>query len=239
MPSNLQTKIKEIQQSLKVNLKYTEAIIDHTPIGPVLPSGYKQVEYIQANGNAYINTNFKPNAHFRFESKYYYAARSTTWPTPFGCRSSNDGSNPGFYIHNMGSYLVIHWNEVEKTINANFDNKIIYLNNLDNIATIVAYTDNMSELGRQTWTMPTDYTNTYPLFLFTLNGQGSAGSSCYCSGYRLYYLKIYSANGNTLLRNYIPCKNASNVAGVWEDVSQTFLQSATSSYSFIAGPEID
>lgn len=138
----------------------------------------------------------------------------------------------------MGSNLVIHWNEVEKTINANFDNKIIYLNNLDNIATIVAYTDNMSELGRQTWTMPTDYTNTYPLFLFTLNNQGSAGSSCYCSGYRLYYLKIYSANGNTLLRNYIPCKNASNVAGVWEDVSQTFLQSATSSYSFIAGPEI-
>ena len=139
MPSNVQTKIKEIQQSLKVNLKYTEAIIEHTLIGPVLPSGYKQVEYIQASGNAYINTNYRPNAHFRFESKYYYAARSTTWPTPFGCRSSNDGSNPGFYIHNMGSYLVIHWNEVEKTINANFDNKIIYLNNLDNIVDDIIY----------------------------------------------------------------------------------------------------
>ena len=130
MPSNVQTKIKEIQQSLKINLKYTEAILEHTPIGPILPSGYKQVEYIQASGNAYINTNYKPNAHFRFESKYYYAARSTTWPTPFGCRSSNDGSNPGFYIHNMGSSLVIHWNEVEKELLSYTEYKVLILSSV-------------------------------------------------------------------------------------------------------------
>ena len=52
---------------------------------------------------------------------------------------------------------------------------------------------------------------------------------------RLYYMKIYDANGN-MLRNYIPCKNSSNVVGLYDTVTQTFLSSANQQSAFIAGP---
>ena len=54
---------------------------------------------------------------------------------------------------------------------------------------------------------------------------------------RLYSMKIYGT-GNTLLRNYIPCVNSSNVAGVYDTVTQTFLSSANQNSAFIAGPVV-
>lgn len=43
---------------------------------------------------------------------------------------------------------------------------------------------------------------------------------------RLYYLKIYNSNGE-LIHHYLPVTNASNVAGLYDIVSETFFSSAT------------
>ena len=52
---------------------------------------------------------------------------------------------------------------------------------------------------------------------------------------KLRSCKIYD-NG-TLVRDFIPCKNASGVVGLWDDVNSAFYQNAGSG-TFTAGPEI-
>ena len=76
-----------------------------------------------------------------------------------------------------------------------------------------------------------DSSSTYLLFSTPVNNSGNG----YRFHGRLYYMKIYGTTGN-LLRNYIPCINSSNVAGVYDTVTQTFLSSAGS--AFIAGPSV-
>ena len=52
---------------------------------------------------------------------------------------------------------------------------------------------------------------------------------------KLRSCKIYD-NG-TLVRDFIPCKNASGVIGLWDDVNSAFYQNAGSG-TFTAGPEV-
>ena len=52
--------------------------------------------------------------------------------------------------------------------------------------------------------------------------------------------KVYSCTikkGGTLVREFIPCKNASSVIGLWDDVNSVFYQNAGSGV-FTAGPEV-
>lgn len=76
-------------------------------------------------------------------------------------------------------------------------------------------------------------TGSYPFRLFrvgdnvygiTFNGSSS-----------IHYCKVYNANGE-LIRNYIPCKNSSNVLGMYELVTNRFLTNKGSG-TFTAGPE--
>ena len=52
--------------------------------------------------------------------------------------------------------------------------------------------------------------------------------------------KVYSCTikkGGALVRNFIPCKNASGVIGLWDDVNSVFYQNSGSGV-FTAGPEV-
>lgn len=52
--------------------------------------------------------------------------------------------------------------------------------------------------------------------------------------------KVYSCTikkGGALVRNFIPCKNAAGVIGLWDDVNSVFYQNAGSG-AFTAGPEV-
>lgn len=87
--------------------------------------------------------------------------------------------------------------------------------------------------------------------MFSLTAGSSVSSSTYLifatqaapndNGYRfhgkLYYMKLYDSNGD-LLRNYIPCINSNNVAGLYDTVTNTFLSSLNQSSEFQAGPSV-
>lgn len=52
--------------------------------------------------------------------------------------------------------------------------------------------------------------------------------------------KVYSCTikkGGALVRNFIPCKNAAGIIGLWDDVNSVFYQNAGSGV-FTAGPEV-
>ncbi len=73
-------------------------------------------------------------------------------------------------------------------------------------------------------TATSDYTNqgTANLFLFALNYGNSRAE--YFSQTRIYSCKITDVvNGNTVLRDFVPCRNAGGVAGLWDKVSGTFF----------------
>ena len=53
---------------------------------------------------------------------------------------------------------------------------------------------------------------------------------------RMYYAKFYDDNG-TLIHDYVPCKNGSNVAGLYDLVGEAFYSSATSD-ALIAGEAV-
>ncbi len=73
-------------------------------------------------------------------------------------------------------------------------------------------------------TETSDYTNlgTVNLFLFALNYGNSRAD--YFSQTRIYSCKITDVvNDNTVLRDFVPCRNAGGVAGLWDKVSGTFF----------------
>lgn len=76
-----------------------------------------------------------------------------------------------------------------------------------------------------------DLSGNYSLHVFGFNRR-NAGHQQQSHG-RLYSLKILS--GNTVLKNYIPCINASEQVGVYDTINSEFKQSAVSN-KFVAGP---
>ena len=70
------------------------------------------------------------------------------------------------------------------------------------------------------------------MYLLCLNSAGSKKG--YVAG-KLYSCRIY--NDGVLIRNFVPCKNASNVVGLWDDANSTFYPNAGTG-TFTAGPEI-
>lgn len=77
----------------------------------------------------------------------------------------------------------------------------------------------------------TTFTATNNLFLLALNNGNNAIDYTVA---KVYGCKIYD-NG-MLVRDFIPCKNASGAVGMWDDVNNTFYSNAGSG-TFTAGPE--
>lgn len=53
---------------------------------------------------------------------------------------------------------------------------------------------------------------------------------------RIYYLKLYE-NG-VLIHDYVPCKNKDGIIGLYDNVEDKFLTSATTDLELVAGPEV-
>ena len=73
----------------------------------------------------------------------------------------------------------------------------------------------------------------YPFRLFRVGN--SVYPVSFTGSSSIHYCKVYNANGE-LIRNYIPCKNSSNVYGMYELVTGSFFVNRGSG-TFTAGPE--
>lgn len=73
----------------------------------------------------------------------------------------------------------------------------------------------------------------YSLFLLACNDMGTAK---YYLKSILYSCKIY--DNDTLVRNFIPAKNSSNVVGLYDTINNKFYENAMTS-TFEAGPNVN
>ena len=182
-----------------------------------LPSGYTQLEYIQSLGTQYIDTGFKPNQNSRVVFDFFPVSVGQTHL--FGSRSSNSASDYFLVLCTGGYYRDDYASSKTVTNIAPTDRMVIDKNK------------NVVSFGSKTYTHPAaTFTGVYPIALFASN---TGGNISYMTNIRLYSCKIYD-NG-VLARDFIPCKNASGVIGLWDDVEKVFYQNAGTG-TFTAGP---
>lgn len=183
-----------------------------------LPSGYKKLEYIQSSGTQYIDTGFKPNQNTKIELDVLSAeGKSSNIPYIFGAQDSNN-----YFV----ATWVLGYGNGMVTTGINLYDGEFHVVKVENGA---LYKDG-SIIAQRT---VSSFSIGVPIFLFAVNS--SRQSTGFYGACKLRSCKIYD-NG-TLVRDFIPCKNASGVIGLWDDVNSAFYQNAGSG-TFTSGPEI-
>ena len=187
-----------------------------------LPSGYTQLEYIQSGGTQYIDTKFKPKSTSRVVMDFEFLKNGTA--SPFMSRDTSGGNINMFGVFNISGRLRSDFGTERSYFPTDLSplQKMTYERN-KNVCTIA--------LETVTNTAST-FTATYPMFLMASNDSGSAA---YFSTGKLYSCAIYD-NG-TLVRDFVPCKNASGAVGLYDTVNGQFYANAGTG-TFTAGPEI-
>lgn len=182
-----------------------------------LPDGYTEVQYIQSTGTQYVDTGFKPNQNSRLLIKL--STSETGSHTVFG--ADLGWTDDGFAL-GVG---FTHYGKETGTISG--------LNNgspheVDFNKNIISMDGNpVLTMGNSTFSVP------HNLALFANNRAGGIQEK---TTMVLYYCQIY--NGNIVIRDYIPCKNAAGAVGLYDLIGQKFYGNAGSG-SFTAGPEVE
>ena len=192
-----------------------------------LPTGYTELEHIRGTGTQYIDTNFIPNQDTRIKVKIMPKDISgMTNKTVFGSRVSATSKHFGL---TMGSGSQNLWWTGYGTdliaTNSSASRDTLYEIEKNKNVTIL----NGSILATsqsQTFTCPSN------LYLFCMNQSGPT----FYSNIELYLCEIW--DNDVLVRNFIPCKNPSNVIGMYDTVNDVFYSNAGSD-SFIAGAEVE
>lgn len=192
-----------------------------------LPSGYTRLEYIESTGTQYIDTGFKPTFATRVKMECTPLAQTAASAGIFGARSTSQPTSPyAFCAWTMSTGATVRsdyfgTNSVGST---SITNKRVNIDKNRN-----AYTDGYNTL---TNTAKTSGTSPYALYLFCCNDIGDAK---YYKAMRLYSCQIY--DDDVLIRDFIPCKNASGVIGLWDEIGQTFYKN-NGKGTFTAGAEV-
>lgn len=179
-----------------------------------LPSGYKRLQYIKSNGDAYINTKYNANANTKIvlDCEITYAS---AWIMILGSYDAGsyfswwaDGSNAlRPYYGSSNATLTGQTGRIKLTA----DKNVWSVN--DNSHTFTAATISASS----------------PIYIGSINNGGD-----YDNAELIIYGCEASENENPVFR-YLPCETDSGEIGLWDDVAGTFEGSAGTG-TFEAGP---
>lgn len=202
----------------------------------LLPSGYVQLEYIEAVGltistSPYINTGYYPNPN-TFISVTFRTVQCNDLPIGglvFGerigyknnmfwlvCPVNNKGNN-GLYINSLDSQCGNFVNIIGKVQNFKYNSK----------------DGSYSWNGGSVQTAPKiAQSHNLELYLFSFNENGSLKGLINGNIIDIFSLTI--GEDDILIRNFIPCKNPNNVVGMYDTVNGVFY-SSPNGIAFVAG----
>lgn len=181
-----------------------------------LPDGYTEVQYIQSTGAQYVDTGFKPNQDSRVLIKL--STSETGSHTVFG--ADLGWTDDGFAL-GVG---FTHYGKETGTIsglNNGSPHEVDFNKNIISMDGKPVLT-----MGNSTFSVP------HNLALFANNRAGGIQEK---TTMVLYYCRIY--DGNTIIRDYIPCKNAAGAVGLYDLIGQKFYGNAGTG-SFTAGSAV-
>lgn len=181
-----------------------------------LPRGYTRVEYLESTGTQYINTSYYPNNLTDVECKFMFnQLPSNAVPSVFGVRASNNS---------VQQFLTSVSNGVLWIVNGLNNNSIPSIRPVVNTEYILRITPQKAYWnGTEIYTMTRSVANCPNLSMLMFGRNTYSGLANQFSG-KIYYLKIYEAG--VLVRNFIPCMNSSNVAGMYDTVNGVFYANA-------------
>lgn len=186
-----------------------------------LPNGYTRLEYIKSSGEQYVDTGFTPNNNTSVEVEFMWTGSTATYL--YGAVDSNNAKSFTATLSTTGGNWRFDGTAYKYTAKAN----TLYTAVMDSSGVTINGTLN-KYAG-----IPSSFTAPCSLTIFA--GKNASGTmASYFSG-KVYYFKIYD-NG-TLVRDLIPCKNASGAVGLYDTVNGVFYANKGSG-TFTAGPEI-
>ena len=174
-----------------------------------LPSGYTKLDYIESSGTQYINTGFKPNQNTRcvMDIENLSSAQAAF----FGARANQNAASFTYFSLTATTGRSDYGSSKQSM---SFTN------------TVGRYTvDQNKNVCTANGVTATGTANTFQLtnnlYLMAVN---QADAAIQNAKLKLYSAKIYD-NG-TLVRDFIPCKNASGAIGLWDNVNSVFYANA-------------
>ena len=204
-----------------------------------VPTGYTRLQYVATNGNQYVNTNIDEtqaeSAEYEFSissgksdsyatnGNHILSASTTFFPLIKGTGTSGDDRYRLLWCNRKGNETV---SVGSNHLNASIDTRYVisaFVNNSDDVAVDGSY------LYSQTAGTSASSSNKFVLFTYG----GNVSQIKYRFWGKLYYMKVYNASGE-LIRYFIPAKNSSDVAGLYDPISETFYTSASGT-ALIAG----
>lgn len=184
-----------------------------------VPSGYTKLEYIQSDGNQYIDTGYIPtqttSAKLKLNSQNTYesAILGSSW------------AMNGFFLMFYASRF--RWHSGSSADSDNIYTNTDYVVEVSNTKLVVdntAYGVSAGIVVQQA------------IRLFSTTVAGGSGASNTKGSFKLYYCNIYESN--ILAMSLIPAKrNADDVVGLYDVVGGSFYTNGGSG-SFTAGAEI-
>ena len=184
----------------------------HTKPGQRLPYGYMELTYIESTGTQYVDTGFKPNQNT--EIQLDVAFLGSVGSNIAGVRNSNSDATNRFGIITFSS---------ASKIGAFFRDSAIQAISFDANRHSYKLKKSGLELDGTSYGSANggSFSCTYNIALFGWNN-GSDGIAATSS--RVYACKIYD-NG-TLVRDFVPCINASGEIGLYDSVGKKFYGNA-------------
>jgi hypothetical protein len=181
-----------------------------------LPVGYTRLEYIQSSGTQYIDTGVIPDANTRAVCDFQLASVDSTNRVIFGVAGQYS-----FRKYSATVFRTNGTNSVDMSTSISMTDRHI----VDKTATLTTVD------GTYTATT-TAATCSYSLYVFAYNKTGTANQF---SMTKIFSLRLY--DGDTLVRDYVPCMNPSSVVGLYDRVNGVFYANAGTG-DFTAGPEL-
>ena len=194
-----------------------------------LPTGYTELEHIRSTGTQYIDTgvNLSNNSNVEINAKLVATQRSKTYYV-FG--SSVENNRYMIAVSGYTNNYIVDFANMNYRLNSSvsaFDSKF----HTHKITNLHYYIDGILQGFRSSLT----FTNTSGAYLFDVRDRSTA-STVGIQSWEIKYCKIW--DGNSLIRDFIPCKNSSNVIGMYDTVNDVFYTNAGSG-SFVAGAEVE
>lgn len=187
-----------------------------------LPLGYTQLEYIASTGNGSINTGIIPNSFdLDIEIDVQYTDISGNGPMMAWGFMGSQSNLPrwGFGFYNTGWIGSVNATSIVGSKDTNRHTVILSTKlNAQNQAIYKGTVDSTSYYGATITSSSTFEANVLSIYLFARNNNGTVGNSASC---KIFGFKIKKAG--VLIHNLVPCKNANNVVGVYDMVTNTFM----------------
>ena len=184
-----------------------------------LPSGYKQLEYLESSGTQRIDSGVRVpkganmkivmDAQFPSQTGVYGGSDWYFQWAPGPDYAIMKASTTGFPIGNRDIVTIEYKNDIET----------LYVNG--------------QQAAQQDWSAQ-NYPN-YKIGLFCMFTAKDVWFTSNTQIGKKYSYKIY--DNDTLVRDYIPCQTASGEIGMWDDVNSVFYGNDGTG-TFIAGPVV-